>query len=163
VVFISSAQKEFQDLRDFLKDEIDKESLFDKYVMEAELVERREGETIEGDMASGLKRSSIYVGIFGNDYSKDTIDEYLEARRQGIPLLIFELAPKARYKNRRDPKVTDFLENQVKGKDRCRIMKLRAAYLENSVVILQRIADRVAEIVRQYHEIRRITHQRDWG
>jgi hypothetical protein len=158
VVFISSHQKEFQDLRNLLADEIDKEHLFGKLMMEAELVERRVGEHIRGDITTALKRAAIYVGLFGNEYSKTTMDEYLDARRGGICMLIFDIASQERGSKKRDPRVEKFLEEQVKGRDECRIVTLRSD--KDVDAVLQRIANAIAGMVQQNLEIRKTTHSR---
>jgi len=151
VVFISSNQNEFKDLRKELKDAIDEATLFDKFLMKAELVELRGGERISGDITRALKDAAIYVGVFGDRYSKKTIEEYRQARRQGIPLLVFDIVPK-----RRDHQVKAFLEKQVKTLDDCRITTLRPSEMLKG--ILQRIANEVAEIAQQNLEIRRSIH-----
>lgn len=155
VVFISSHQKEFEDLRKELKDAIDEETLFDKFLMKAELVELRGGERISGDITRALKDAAIYVGIFGDRYSKKTIEEYRQARRQGIPLLVFEKKER-KHKKLRDPLVRAFLEEQVKTLDDCRITTLGPREMLKG--ILQRIANEVAEITQQNLEIRRSIH-----
>lgn len=156
VVFISSHQKEFQDLRDALKDAIDAAELFDKYIMKAELVERRGGERIRGDITRALRDATIYVGVFGDQYSKMTTEEYLQARRQGIPLLVFDIVPKRKRRKPRDRRVMDFLEEQVKTLNDCRVTTLKPSEMFEG--ILQRIVNEVAEMVRQNLELRKTVH-----
>ena len=151
VVFISSHQNEFQELRNELKDQIDGAELFDRYLMKVELVERRSGERIRGDITRAAKDAAIYVGIFGNKYSKTTMEEYRDARRRGIPLLVFE-APKKR-KKRRHHLVNEFLEKQVKELDVVRITTLKRNHEVSG--ILERVANEVAAMVQQNLEVRR--------
>lgn len=159
VVLISSHQKEFQEERDALKDAIDSAELFEKFMMKAELVERRAGQRIRGDIASALKDAAIYVGIFGSKFSQITVDEYLDARRKGISLLIFDIPPRRKLEKQRRgrARVEAFLENQVRKTDDCRIATLKRKDMLNG--ILQRIANEVAQIVQQNLEIRKIHRQ----
>lgn len=155
VVFISSHQKEFQELRTALKDAIDAEDLFGKYLMKAELVEKRSGTTISGDIEQALANSNIYVGIFGKVYSEPTVREYRISRRLGLPIVMFEIASR---ESNGDPKVEEFLD-RVKKTDGVRVTTLRVKkskpgeYLGQ---ITQRICNTIAEIANQNSRIRKV-------
>jgi len=158
VVFISSHQKEFQALRNGLKQNIDGEVLFNKKLLKAELVERRSGTRIGGDMTAALQGSTIYVGIFGTQYSEKTCQEYKEARRRGLPILVFDVLPPKKGKSKRNGEVKSFLEKQVKGLDDIRITTIVARPSRPGEIldtILQRIANVIAEMAHQNLTIRK--------
>lgn len=160
VVFVSSHQKEFKELRGFLKDTLEGEDFLNKLLVEVELVERRSGERIMGDITLALSDATIYVGLFGNKYSPITQAEYLEARRRGLPLLIFDMVHKTKGR-RRSPTVKKFLYEQVRKMDGCRITPVKfqpSKKNEAANIILQRIANVIAEMAKQNLEIRRKIH-----
>jgi hypothetical protein len=161
VVFISSHQKEFQELRDFLKDTLEGEDFLKKLLIKVELVERRSGERISGDIALALRDATIYVGLFGNKHSQITIAEYLEARRRGLPLLIFDMIHPPTRRKRRSHKVKEFVESQVRKLDGCRVTSVLfqpSRMTEAAESILQRIANNISEMVNQNLEIRKKIH-----
>ena len=160
VVFVSSHQKEFEELRDFLKDTLEGEDFLNKLLVRVELVERRSGERIMGDISLALSDATIYVGLFGNKHSPITQAEYLEARRRGLPLLVFDMLRKTKGK-RRSPTVKKFLYEQIRKMDGCRITPVKfqpSKKKEAAEVILQRIANAIAEMVKQNLEVRRKVH-----
>lgn len=157
VVFVSSRQREFQDLRNYLKVMIESDDFLRRVMMKVELAERRGGERVRGDISQALKDTSIYVGIFGNIYSPKTIAEYHEARRRGLPVLVFNMIRTGT----RDPRVRTFLEREVKEKDDYKMTyipfqpsKSEAA----SWTISQRVANAVANLIHENVEIRRKVH-----
>lgn len=157
MVFISSHTKEFKPLRDLLKDTLEGEDFLKKVLIKVELVERRSGERIRGDITIALSSSTMYVGLFGNKYSEPTIAEYKDARRRGLPLLVFSMVRQGK----RDSRVRDFLDNEVKKVDDGRItyVTFRPSKIgEAAYVISQRIANEVANMVQQNLQIRRIVH-----
>lgn len=161
VVFISSHQKEFQEIRFTLKDTIDGEDFFKKLIMKGELVERRSGERIRGDITAAMRRSTIYLGIFGNHYSKVVREEYEEARRRGLPMVVFDVLSPKSSKEKREPKVKTFLERQVMGLDDVRVTTIRANSskpAEMLETIIQRLANAVVELANQNLEIRKIVN-----
>ncbi|MGB9024281.1 MAG: DUF4062 domain-containing protein [Candidatus Bathyarchaeia archaeon] len=157
VVFVSSKQKEFQQLRDLLKTYLEGDDFLRKNMIKVELADRRHGERIRGDITQALRNTSIYVGLFGNKYSEITIGEYLEARRRGLPVIIFDMVRRGR----RDPLVREFLEEQVKKMDDCRITPLnfQPSKIESAMyAISQGIAHRIADLAQQNIEIRKTVH-----
>jgi hypothetical protein len=157
VVFVSSSQREFQQLRDYLKIILEDDDFLRRTMIKVELAERRSGERIRGDISQALGDSSIYVGIFGNRYSPITIAEYFEARRCGLPLIIFDMVKTGN----RDMRVREFLSDQVKEKDDCRLTEIRFRPSQSESVawlICQRVANTIANIVREDVEIRRKVH-----
>lgn len=154
VVFVSSNQKEFQELRDNLQLLLEGDDFLRRTMIKVELVERRGGERIRGDITQALRNTSIYVGLFGNKYSKPTIGEYLEARRRCLPLLIFDMVRRGR----RDPRVRDFLQDQVTEEDDCRLETLHfqpSKVVDAAYAIAQVIANRIADLVQQNIDIRK--------
>jgi hypothetical protein len=157
VVFVSSSQKEFKPLREYLKLILEKDDFLRKTMVKVELAERRSGERIRGDISQALSGSSIYLGIFGNRYSPITIAEYLEARRCGLPLVIFNMVKAGK----RDNRVRTFLIEQVREKDDCRLVEIRYRPSRSESIawiVSQRIANTVANMVRENIEIRRKVH-----
>lgn len=122
-VFISSSITEFEKLRKNLKSIIDGEKFVTSQCrpMKAILIEQQRGPVILEEIKNGLKKCSIYVGIFGSTYSNWTIAEYCEARSVDVPLLIYHIKkrrrpgrpPRATQRGRRS-KVEEFLDNEVK-------------------------------------------------
>jgi hypothetical protein len=158
VVFLSSHQKEFADLRISLKDAIDAEDVFGKLLMKAELVEKRSGTTISGDIEQALANSNIYLGIFGKMYSTIAVREYRVARKLGLPIVMFEIATRQKAISDGDPKVKDFLD-RVKKVDGVRVITLtvkRSSPGEFLGVITQRICNTIAEIANQNLRIRKV-------
>jgi hypothetical protein len=157
VVFISSHQKEFEPLRSLLKDTLEGEDFLDKLLMKVELVERRSGERIRGDITMALRSSMMYVGMFGNKYSEITVAEYRDARRRGLPLLVFDMVRRGK----RDSRVKDFLDGEVKKIDDGRVTTVPfspSRTVQAADVIIQRVANTVADMVRQNLEMRRTVH-----
>ncbi len=114
VIFISSRQKEFERPRRRLKEAIETLKIFNRLPMKAELVERRGGSRLRRDIMTALDASTIYVGIFGNEYSETTQWEFQRAMRRGLVPLIFDVIPSKGSQNRRDPRVRKFL-NEVRA------------------------------------------------
>lgn len=154
VVFVSSKLNEFQQLRDLLKAYLEGDDFLRKNIIKVELADRRHGERIRGDITQSLRNTSIYVGLFGNRYSEITVGEYIEARRRGLPVVIFDMVRTGR----RDPLVRGFLEDQVKKMDDCRITTIHfqpSKAVSAMYTISQGIAHRVADLVQQNIEIRK--------
>mgnify|MGYP001104886522 CR=1 FL=1 len=157
VVFVSSRQKEFQQLRDYLKVIIEGDDFLRRVMMRVELAERRGGERVRGDISQALKDTSIYVGIFGNIYSPKTIAEYYEARRRGLPVLIFNMIRTGT----RDQRVKTFLEREVKEKDDYKATEIPFQPSKSEAAawtISQRVANTVANLIHENVEIRRKVH-----
>lgn len=157
VVFVSSRQKEFQQLRDYLKLMLDEEDFLRRYMIKGELADRRGGERVRGDISQALAQTCIYVGIFGNKYSPKTIAEYFEARRRGLPILIFNMIRTGT----RDRRVRAFLERQVKEKDDYKWVEIPFKPSRSEAAawtICQRIANIVANLIHENVQIRRKVH-----
>ncbi len=158
VVFISSNQKEFEELRNSLKEAIDRQDLFRKTLMKAELVEKRSGTTVSGDMDQALANSNIYLGIFGKVYSKIAVREYEIARRLGLTIIVFEIVSRVSSSSNVDPRVNVFLD-RVKKVDGVKVMTLIAKTSSPREVlgtITQRLSNVIAEIVNQNLRIRKV-------
>jgi hypothetical protein len=164
-VFISSAEDEFADLRLSLRDALNSEYAFnmkrtdDKaelvhqgLIAEGFLVERESDESFDTAMKRGIESSQIYVGIFGNQYSRTTVKEYHAARRRGLPLLIYYFAKPPRAAIRTRTKVVDLLETEVKS-----IVKIRGNYRRVAVrddselidLILSDVVARLTDLARE--------------
>jgi hypothetical protein len=157
VVFISSHQKEFQVLRYALKDAIDRASLFRKTLMKAELVEKRIGTTVGGDIDQGLANCNIYLGIFGNAFSSIAVREYQAAKRLGLSIVVFEVVSRQKTAWNVDPKVKEFLD-QVKKVDGVKVITLTVKTPSPGEIlgtITQRISNTIAEIANQNLRIRK--------
>jgi hypothetical protein len=166
VVFISSRQKELQKLRYGLKDAIDRVTLFNRLLLKAELVEKRGGSKIRGDIEAALDLSTIYVGILGNQYSPMAQWEFDQAVRRGLLALIFDILPPKGSQSKRDPRVKKFLD-RVEGEGN-RVTSIvayparpsgRASLDPRYRVVIdsvtKRLANVIAEIVDQNLEIRK--------
>lgn len=167
VVFISSSQREFKDLRITLKEAINKEEfkLSGTRIIKAELIEESRGDIIPEDIKKGLENCSIYIGIFGKIFSTWSVAEYLEARQSGLPLLIYYVKrqrrpgrPSMRRVRGRRSYVEQFLENEV-GRFGIRI---RGPYPKVEVlydIILKDLAYEINELVKEATSIRRLIHK----
>lgn len=166
IIFISCSQREFGDLRKTLKEAINNMAfkLSESKIMKAELIEERRGDVIPEDIKKGLENCSIYVGIFGRVFSEWTKAEYIEARANGLPLLIYYVKkrrpgrPSRREVRGRKSKVEQFLETEVKKFG----VRVRGPYrkVEDLYdVILKDLAYEISELVREATSIRRTIHK----
>ena len=147
-IFISSNQNEFTGIRGLLEDALDGEDFFGLLLLKAEIVEGNRGSTIGGDMAAAIRRSSIYVGIFGRRYSKRTQAEYEEAKRRDLPALIFEVPSKKRDRNLKT------LINRMKRVDDVRVMKVSKADMLGQIT--ERIGEQIAAMLLQNKDTRAV-------
>jgi hypothetical protein len=146
LVFISSSQDEFEKLRKFLKTAIEKEF---RLTTRAVLIEEEQGVVISKNIREKIEKSSIYVGIFGKKYSEWTVAEYCEARRMGLPLLIYHLkkGPSGRRAGGRKSAVEKFLENEARRFDiRVRIFSKEEEIPAN---VINDVAFEIAELVKE--------------
>lgn len=106
-VFISSKQDEFKRKRK----EVEKLILKHPY-LESRLLERRGANAEDPTNASvkAVRKSDIYIGIFGEKYSETAVKEYREAVKQRMPALLYL----KKIKNREE-KLTEFFENEIKS------------------------------------------------
>lgn len=114
-VFISSSQAEFGKFRKNLKTVIDSELRNYQRIFNAILVESKRGINVYADIEKGISEASIYIGIFGRDYSQITVDEFKKARSNILPLLIYRFRKNRRIKSITSggSKVDKFLEDEV--------------------------------------------------
>jgi hypothetical protein len=156
VVFISSRQGEFRKLRGYLEAML-KDDFLRRYMIAPVLAERRGGERVRGDISSALAETCIYVGVFGNIYSPKTNAEYFEARRRGLPILVFSMIRTGT----RDRRVRAFLARQVKEKDDYKWVEIpfKPSSSESAAwAICQRIANFIADLIHENVKIRREVH-----
>ncbi len=166
VIFISSRQREFEEARKKLKEAIETLTAFKKLPMKAELVEKRGGSRIRRDIITRLNASTMYVGIFGNEFSETTQWEFQQAMRRGLVPLIFGVLPSKGSQNKRDDRVRKFLDG-VKASG-IRIMpvvgypsrpsgraSLDPRYRKLVDPVTGRIINEIAEMVGQNLEIRK--------
>lgn len=160
-VFISSSQKEFEELRRNLKSVIDIEELVHQQIFRAILVELKKGTTIEADIDEGMSDCSIYIGIFGRDYSEITAQEFRKARANLLPTLIYRVRRARRGRGAKHSvtggrsKVDKFLREEVRAYG----IRIRGPYstedeLEKDIMI--DLAFQVADMVKESARIRKI-------
>jgi hypothetical protein len=118
--------------------------------MRAELVEKKGGTTIKGDISAAMQRSAIYVGILGNRFSETVQAEYEEAMRRDLPVLVFEVPPLR--SETRDKRLKTLI-SRMKRVDDTRVMTI-AAKRERLDVITQRISGMIADMLLQNIGIR---------
>lgn len=184
-VFISSDTDEFEKMRAELEDIINSVQLvnskrvettgeerehFFQQIMVAEVVETNRGTTIGGDVKKAIDRSQIYVGIFGEEFSKPTVAEFHYARSQGLLTQIYYFTQpprlgKAQYdvqKGIRDP-VVEFLVNEVKSRD----IRIRGNYRKVQLQTPEDLEDEVVtdlgclmcEMLRESYAVRKVILQ----
>lgn len=160
VVFISSAQQEFENFRQDLKDTINTEEWSNLNVMRARLIENQRGSVINAEIRRALDESSIYVGIFGRQLRDWPVAEFFYAKARGLPLLIYRyerrLRPGRPQRRKRGPMsaVDRFLKEEVIDAG----IRVNGPYrnLENLLdIIPQDLANLVAEMVRENADIRK--------
>lgn len=162
VIFISSSQDEFTELRKELKIDIDNEALkfSGQRIMHGVLIENERGDVISKDIDKWIDRTSIYVGIFGIDYSDWTVNEYKKALSRGLPTLIyrFELEKRSKLQKGRKSKIQRFLDNEVKNKG----VRIRGPYRRKQDLIdsvLNDLAIQIIEMVTEDASIRKIVQK----
>jgi hypothetical protein len=135
---VSSAEDEFRSLRANLKDTIDKVQIvnykrvvdigeretsvprqYTQFLFKAEVVEYSRDGNIDQKVLRAMNRSQFYVGIFGNDYSSRTVEEFKDALKRGMsPLVYYYTEPPSVLKQNKGStakpnEVYDFLINYV--------------------------------------------------
>ncbi len=138
--------------------------------MKAELVERRSGVKIRGDISAALRQTAIYLAILGNRFSETVKLEYEEAKHQGLPIVIFEIISSRKDIRKREPRLLNLI-NRIKRVDDVRVTSFavhpsrpsgRASLDPRNratvEIITQRLANAVAELVRENLDIRRIVN-----
>jgi tetratricopeptide (TPR) repeat protein len=110
-VFISSRMNELSSERDFLHQLIPNldlgESRLIPWVFEAPDGAPSSSHSIRDVYLEALQRSSLYIGLIGNEYGNWTIDEFNQATRWGIDR---QLYIKGRPEQKRDRRLEVFLE-----------------------------------------------------
>jgi len=156
VVFISSAQQEFETFRKELKQTLDTERWANLLVMRGRLIENQRGHVVEAEIRRALDDSSVYVGIFGRRLRDWPVREFRYAKACGLPQLVYkyERGTRRRPSRGRISDVDRFLEREVKGNG----IRLRGPYssLERLPEII--MADLVilgVEMVRENADIRK--------
>ncbi len=126
--------------------------------MKAELVEKRSGSTVSGDIDQALANSHIYLGIFAKTYSKISVREYRIARRLGLTIVVFEIVGRKKTDSNGDAKVKEFLD-RVKKVDGVKVITLivkKSSPGEFLGTITQRISNTIAEMANQNLRIRKV-------
>ena len=171
-VFISCDSDEFGKLRQDLRAAIDSEYMYNVkrteeqeelvhqgIVMKAVLVEAESDESFDIAMKRGLKGSQIYVGIFGRDYSIPTAEEYMYARKLGLPILVYYFTKDSRKAKDCRGKVANFLKKEVKPHVRIRgnYSKIEIREERDLVdLILADLACKTTDLVREAVSIRQL-------
>jgi hypothetical protein len=178
LVFISSDSDEFADLRLRLQECIDSEYMYNSKrtleedspkkaelvhqgkIMKGILVEKGSEESFEEAMKRGIKRSQIYVGIFGDDHSEPTQKEYDFARQLGLPLLVYYFTEPAKVAKGVHTKVVRLLKNKAENDHvhiRGNYRRIEAREPNELIdIILSDLACKVADFVREGTEDRRM-------
>jgi hypothetical protein len=164
-IFISSSQKEFEILRRELKTWIDSEEfkISRTIPMEAILIERERGAVISEDIERALQDSHVYVGIFGRILSEWTVAEYREARRMGLPLLVYYVKKRkpgrpSRIERRgRKSKVERFLEDEAK-KFRIRI-RVYSKKEDIYSAVMNDLTYQIVKLVKEAIDVRKVLHK----
>ncbi len=130
-----------------------------------EVVEYRREGNIQQKIMKALNRSHLYVGIFGNEYSQPTVDEFHEAVKRGMNTLVyyFTVPPSTLKEKAGTPskpnQVHDFLMGQVKTAN----LTIRGNY-KNLVIktpsdledeIVADLSAEVMEMIYRYHNVQK--------
>lgn len=165
VVFISSAQEEFEQFRQDLKETIDSEPWSNQGALEAVLIEDQRRPVIPNELRDKLDQSSIYVGIFGRKLRDWPRAEFDYAKSCSLPQLIYKYErpsrpgrPSRLRRAGRKTNVQKFLEREAYGPG----IRVNGPYHdldELYTVIPADIAILAAEMVRENADIRRRLYQ----
>jgi hypothetical protein len=130
-----------------------------------EVVEYTRGANIKKKIKAAMNRSQLYVGLFGNEYSEQSVDEFNDAIDRGMTTLVYYFTtPPAPLKsnpgtpNQPNP-VYEFLLKEVYSRDilirgnYSRIELKSEAELEDEIVI--DILAELADMIRQYHNVQK--------
>lgn len=177
-VFISSDEDEFGPFRERLKTILEKAQVVNleksgeqtsgpaasKYlhpVIVPEVAEYWRGGNIDRKMRTIMNRSHLYVGLFGNEFSKRTTKEFLDAIDRGMTTIVYYFAGSKQtlkcVSNSRD-KVYEFLMSEVYPKTFIRgnykAIRIKS-YTELEDEIVLGILAELTSMVRQFHAVRR--------
>jgi len=160
VVFISSAQQEFEEFRHQLKETIDTEEWSDVPGMRAILIEDQRGSVIPAAIRRALDEASIYVGIFGKQLRPWPVAEFAYAKARGLPMLVYKFERRSRpgrprrHRRGRVSEVDRFLNDKAVDEG----IRVNGPYRnlgDLPDIILQDLALLVVEMVRENADIRR--------
>lgn len=161
LVFISSAQQEFESFRQELKQTIDSEPWSKVIVMRGCLIENQRGPVVHDDIRRKLDVASIYVGIFGKQLRDWPVAEFRYAKVRGLPQLIYKyergLRPGRPPKRRRTgprSRVDSFLKTEVEDVG----IRIRGPYRDLKVlsdIIMKDLAILSVQMVRENADIRK--------
>ena len=126
-----------------------------------EVVEYAPGRNIPQKIMRAMNRSQIYIGIFGNQYSQPTVDEYHDASKRGMSILAYYFTqPPTVLKDKPiSDQVRTFLMEQVKTRDLLiggnynRISIKTQSDLENQIVA--DLSAEVMEMIRKYQNVQK--------
>ncbi len=179
-MFISSNEDEFSDLRGELKDVLEKVQVFNSKRLEEtvdksfapkyshhlivpEVVEYSRGSDVERKINIAMKKSQLYVGIFGLEYSNTTVKEFDQALDRGMTTLIYFFteppAPlKSKSLTKSQSEFYDFLIDEVHPKT-----LIRGNYKRVEIKTRQELEDEIVDdilaeltvMIRQYHGVQK--------
>lgn len=125
-----------------------------------EVVESTRGGDIEKKMTDAMKKSQLYVGLFGKEFSERTKLEFLDAVKRGMTTLVYYALPSHTLKELKGSsnKVYDFLMEEVKPKT-----LIRGNYQRKLINTLDELQDEIVidlvaeltDMVRQYHGVQK--------
>lgn len=160
LIFISSAQEEFEAFRQDLKQLIDHEEIGGQFITKAVLIENERGTVIQSEIRQALDEASIYVGVFGEKLRDWVKAEFEYAKSRGLPQLIYKYK-KAKGRGRPKPKprgrkskVDQYLEEQAKRSG----IRINGPYRKTDPLldlIPVDIANTIMKMVRENADIRR--------
>jgi hypothetical protein len=75
---------------------------YSQFLFKAEVVEYSRDGNIDQKVLRAMNKSQLYVGIFGNDYSSRTVEEFKDALKRGMnPLVYYYTEPPSILKQKR--------------------------------------------------------------
>jgi hypothetical protein len=165
VVFISSAQEEFEQFRLDLQETLNSEPWSNRRPLRGVLIENERRPVIRNEIRARLDESSIYVGIFGRQLRDWVKDEFDYAKSCSLPQLIYKYErpsgpgrPAERRRGGRPSAVQRFLEREAYHPG----IRVNGPYHdldELLTVIPADITVVVAEMTRENADIRRTLYQ----
>lgn len=167
-VFISSHQREFEDLRSDLKDKIGEVDFHDQRIMKAVTIEDEYGPVNMDRITTRFEESSIYVGVFGRRTSEWTFAEFRAARARQIPILIYYYKrplrrgrPQVEQRRGRPSEVLRFLRREVRpwGIDIHGLNRPYTSAAQLMADILDHLAMQTAQMVDEAARVRKAIHR----
>lgn len=158
-VFVSSAQVEFEQIRQDLKSDIDALSLRFTRLFRAKLVEKDRGTKIDRDIEKGIEKCDIYILLLGDQYSDITRDEFLKAWKSGVQTYVYiylkpkGISPKSKRCPTHEFLFNDILPKQIRVKGFDKPYRAYGRLLDD---VFADLAYCVAELVHESVQVRKV-------